>query len=228
MEQEAINVARTKMLQKLQAGKKIKPADIKAADDALVRQQQAEYPIMLLGFALNVISAFMNPDKEKLIGHNLALMTKHVYLSNDGKILKIELEKWGWYLLTYINKRSPGYLNNIRKKRVVITNKSDELTDKSFSEAALSFGVGNTGEAMGQEGNALYELLKVSRMSLGSLVGGDLEKVRTANVVLVNYSVPEQPLVCAFIETGSRHRAEAETLKWVVYLSRMAEDTISS
>lgn len=186
-EQEIIDATRAVMLQDITKNKKVKTSDIKAIDDAFVKQQQAEYPLMLLGVTLNLISAFINPHKQAFIGQNLAYVTKRVYLSNDGKIQEIELEKWGWYVLNLIDKQSPNYLNRIREKKIRITNKPDELTGLSFSEAALSFGIGNAGKAMGQDATMVYGLFKVMRDALANTLDGDPDKINQGNALMYDY-----------------------------------------
>ena len=186
-EQEIIDSTRAVMLQEVVTKDKVHSSDIKDMDDALVKQQQAEYPIMLLGTTANLIAAFMNPHKEAMIGFNLALLCKRIYLNNKGKILKIELEKWGWYTLNFIEKQSPGYLKKLAEKKIIITNKPDEITNLSFSEAALSFGVGTAGEAMGQDATMLYGVFRIMRGSLGTLVDGDPDKMNKANALMYDY-----------------------------------------
>lgn len=186
-EQEIIDSTRAVMLQEVITKDKVQSSDIKDMDDALVKQQQADYPIMLLGITANLIAAFMNPHKEAMIGFNLASVCKQIYLSNGGKILKIELEKWGWYTLNLIEKQSPGYLKKLAEKKVVIINKPDEITGLSFSEAAMNFGAGTSKEAMGQDATMLYGVFKIMRMSLGSLVDGDPDKMNKANALMYDY-----------------------------------------
>ncbi len=189
LEQSVIDTTRAAMIQDVAEKKKVKPSDIKAIEDAFVKQEQAEYPLMLLGVALNLISAFINPHKEAFIGQNLAYVSKKIYLSNDGKIQKIELEKWGWYVLNLIDKQSPSYLRNLREKKIIITNKPDELTGLTFPEAAMNFGIGNSGKAMGQDATMIYGLFKVMRDSLGNTLEGDPEKMMQGNALMYNYFV---------------------------------------
>lgn len=85
--------------------------DIKGAYTAKLRQDDI-LPIttLLLGTSLT----FLRPDvSEAQMGRIIAFLSKKIYLSDSGKIKKIELTKLGSYIVQYIDKYIPGYTQSL-------------------------------------------------------------------------------------------------------------------
>ena len=173
---EQVFLTRRTLLQDAEAGK-IEASDVEYIDESLVQAEKAEYPLMLMGIALSFLKACANPEQEAAFGQNLSYLAKHICLSNEGKIVGIELEKWGWYLINYVDRnlkyRAPSYLAKLKEGKVNIVNKHDEILDLSFQEAAMSFGGGNSKEALGQDMTLMYESLKLMREVMGNAFSND-------------------------------------------------------
>jgi hypothetical protein len=157
--QEEIMSATTKvMLQEAVVNKKLQSSDIKEFEKAFIRSSEADYPLLLCGFILNFIKVASHPENEARLGRNLAILTKRVVLSKEGKILEIELEPWGWYAMNFINRYVPAYLEGLKKNGVKILNTKNEYLSMPIHEAALKYGIGYTKEAMGQDMNEIHGL----------------------------------------------------------------------
>ena len=87
----------------------IKPQDKKIFQKAYSEYLKAIYPVSLFGLLFGAVNALAMPDKEREMGLTLSTLTKKTYLSDLGKILKIELEEFGVYILEYLKKEIPGY-----------------------------------------------------------------------------------------------------------------------
>jgi len=85
--------------------------DIKGAYTAKLRQDDI-LPIttLLLGTSLT----FLRPDVSEIqMGRIIAFLSKKIYLSDSGKIEKIELTKLGSYIIQYIGKYIPEYTKSL-------------------------------------------------------------------------------------------------------------------
>lgn len=163
--------------------KKLDEEDFKISTEALTKMTQAEYPTMLLAYMLGVLSALASPEREAELGRIFSFITKKVYLSDDGKIISVEFERWGWYILNTIGKHILNYLQKIRSFKIPIVNEKDEILNLPVAQAALYFGFGNTGEAMGAEMNMMYGLMKYMRNSM-QLAMGSIDPDKTNVAVL--------------------------------------------
>lgn len=159
--QEELMTATTEvMLQDGIANKKIEKSDVEDFENYFIRSSEADYPLLLCGFILNFIKMASHPEKEAALGRNLAILTKKVYLSKEGRILEIELEPWGWYTVNFIDRYKPNYLQALKKNGVHILNEPNEYLKMPIHEAALKYGIGYTQEAMGQDMNTMHGLFK--------------------------------------------------------------------
>lgn len=162
--QEEIMSATTEvMLQEALENKKTQKSDIKDFERAFLKSQEADYPLMLCGFVLNFIKMAAQPEKEAALGRNLAILTRRVFLSKTGSILEIELEPWGWYTVNYINRYVLGYLDNLKKSGVRLTNTPNDFLNMPIHEAAQKYGYPYTEEVMGQDMRTTYGLFKFVR-----------------------------------------------------------------
>ncbi len=159
--QEEIMTATTEVMwQEGVVNKKVEPSDIEDFERAFIKSQEVDYPIMLCGFIINFLKMASHPENEAMLGRNLAILTKQIKLTKEGKILEIELEPWGWYTVNYIEKYSAGYLKGIKDKGVKILNTPNEFLKLPIHEAALKYGVGYTHEAMGQDMTVIYGMFR--------------------------------------------------------------------
>lgn len=127
------------MKQEVEAGKKIKKSDEKDFKEAFSEEKNASYILVLFAYLVAVVSIFSKKEHEKDFGKTLALITKHVYLSDKGKIEGIELEKWGWYIINFIDKNYPDYLLKLRQNSVNILNVKEDFCDFKPLEAVHYF-----------------------------------------------------------------------------------------
>jgi hypothetical protein len=134
----------------------VKETDLKTAADALAKMSQAEYPAILMAYVMGTLVAVAHPEAEAELGKLIAFLSKHITLSDDGKLSTIEFERWGWYCINVINKSVPGYITKIRTQKITVVNQKDNLTDLPLAKAALEFGLGNTKGAMGANMNMMY------------------------------------------------------------------------
>lgn len=178
--EEIMNATTVVMAQEAIANKKISKTDIKDFEDAFVQSNQTDYPLLLCGFVLNFIKVAMNPEKEAILGRNLAILTKEVRLSKDGRIVGLELEPWGWYTMNYINRYKPDYLKKLRESGVILTNTTNEVLELPLHEAALTYKIGHTAQAMGEDMTVIYGLFKFVKDMFGHCLEDDPEKMALA------------------------------------------------
>ncbi len=128
-QEELLEATLDVMRQEAEEEKKLEKSDIEDFKNSDVKVSNARYSLVLLAYLVATISIFSKIKSEKHIGKTLELITKHVYLSNDGKIIEIELEKWGWYILYFIDRKHAGYILNLRENGVKIKNEKEPYCD---------------------------------------------------------------------------------------------------
>ena len=172
--------------QDLQKKGKVKRQDLKDFEDAFLQKRQTDYSMLLAGITFDVLRA-INPNAQEKSnrGKTFARIVKHLFISNDGKILKIEFEPWGWYIIRLIDKKVLGYLDGIRKKHVHIINESKELDGKKLSEADFYFAAVKPNEALGQNINASKEWITLISDMMKSLLKNDVQGAQKAQLVLL-------------------------------------------
>lgn len=159
--QEEIMSATTEVMRQDSITKqKVAKSDIKDFEEAYIKAQKVDYPLMLCGFILNFAKVAAHPEKEATLGRNLAILTRKVFLSKDGQIIEIELEPWGWYTMNYISRFVPNYLQALKTNGVKLTNTPNEFLGMPLHEAAIKYGHGYTQEAMGQDMRTMYGLFR--------------------------------------------------------------------
>lgn len=102
----------------------------KDAKDSYMHQRMGENKI--ISFTAILLATTMtlarNQKSETDIGRVISYLSKEIYLSNDGKILKIHLHELGNYIIQYIEKYIPGYTKPLREFLVGI----DKFGDLEF------------------------------------------------------------------------------------------------
>ena len=125
--------------QEVKSKNKIKNSDIETFKESYAKRKSAHNVLILFAYLIAVIDIFSKKELEKELGKTLALITKHVYLSDKGKIENIELEKWGWYILNFIDKNEDNYLFNLKEKGVKILNEKENFCNLKPLEAIEYF-----------------------------------------------------------------------------------------
>lgn len=172
---------------KFRGGGKIKKGDIKDFEGAFVGKQRDVLPQQLFAVLLSYLKTLSDPRFAKHLGQGLALISMKIHLSNDGKILKIEFERWGWYILNYIDKHIPNYLNNLKKKGLTITNGYDEITDMEIGRAVRYFEGSNFLDAMNWfDVDSLYKLFEACRGVTKSMKGSP-EDIQKATLDMMDF-----------------------------------------
>ena len=174
---------------KFKGGGKIKKEDAKDFENIFVAKHEEMRPIHLFAVLLSYMKTFSDERYAKHLGRGIALVTKKIYLSNTGKVEKIELERWGWYVMNYINRHIPDYLTNLKKSGVIITNGYDEILNMNIVEAIEYFKGSNFMEAMNwfDTGN-LHTLFDIPQKVMKSMEGGpeDLNKMMLQFMEFIN------------------------------------------
>ena len=108
-----------------------------------LEQQKRKYetPIFLFAYAFGMLKVLTNPNNKSDIGRSLAQITRHIYITDKGKIASIEFQPWGWYILNGIMEgMEPGFSSRLRKNTVEILNPDDpDLRHMKIPEAANAY-----------------------------------------------------------------------------------------
>ena len=172
---------------KFKGGGKISKEDIKTFEDALLAKQREILPQHLFAVLLSYLKTLSDPNYSKYLGRGLALISKKIYISNDGKIQKIEFERWGWYIMKYFDKRFPNYLNNLKEQGVIISNGYDEITELDISEAVRAFKGSNFQEVMNWlDVDSLSKLFEILRGVINAMKGSP-EEIQTATLQVLDF-----------------------------------------
>lgn len=168
-------------------GGKIAKEDIKTFEDAFIAKQREILPQHLFAVLLSYLKTLSDPNYANHLGQGLALISKKIYISNDGKILQIEFERWGWYIMNYINKRIPNYLGDLKGKGVDITNGYDAITDLGIREAIEEFRGSNFLEAMNWlDVSSLSKLFEILRGVIKAMQGSP-EDIQLATLQVLDF-----------------------------------------
>lgn len=164
--------------------RKIKKSDLKDFEEALVKSNTLDRPAILLAYISGIIRSFSL--NQAGIGRDLALVTKKIFISNSGEIESIEFERWGWYILNFIDKNFPNYFYNLKQQGVKILNKEDEILNLDVDEAIEYFD-NNFEEALHNHSvTFFYSILSMLRKMVSAMTDGDPQKTNLA--ILKMYS----------------------------------------
>ena len=168
-------------------GGTISKEDIKTFEEAFVAKQVEILPQHLFAILLSYLKTLSDPAYAKYLGQGLALISKKIYISNDGKILKIEFERWGWYILNYFDRRFPNYLNSLKEKDVIITNGYDAITELEIREAINEFRGSNFYEALNWlDVGSLSDLFGILRGVIKAMKGSP-EDIQMATLQVLDF-----------------------------------------
>jgi hypothetical protein len=178
---------------------KIKKSDLKDFEKALVRSNSIDSSVMLMAYISGVIRSLSLKDNSIGIGRDLALITKKVYISNRGEIMSIEFERWGWYILNYIDRISLNYLNNLKQQEVNILNQKDETSDLDITEAVDYFKEGDFENALNNNSTSyFYSIFSILQKMMKTVLGGDTEKIKLQTINLMQEFATNPALQLAF------------------------------
>ena len=168
-------------------GGTISKEDIKTFEEAFVAKQVEILPQHLFAILLSYLKTLSDPAYAKYLGQGLALISKKIYISDSGKIEKIEFERWGWYIMNYFDKRFPNYLNNLKVNGVVITNGYDANTELGIREAINEFRGSNFYEALNWlDVGSLTELFGILRSVIKAMKGSP-EDIQLATLQVMDF-----------------------------------------
>lgn len=159
---------------------KLKKSDIKDFESSFIASQGADSSLTLFAYAAGFIKALSYDESERQAGTSLALLARKIYLSNTGKIVGIELEKWGWYILNYINREESQYLFQLRKNGVEIYNEDNAVNKMEFAKALEYFEETKLLEAMSTNVDQEFlMIMTVLKKTITNLTEGDLKTNQT-------------------------------------------------
>jgi hypothetical protein len=168
---------------------KVKKEDITNFKDYFVALHKELQPLHLFSVLISYIKTLSDPEYSAKIGQGVALISRKIYITNKGTIVKIELERWGWYILNYINRHVPNYLKNIKDNGVIITNDpNDEILKMNVETAIKYFDKDNFMEAMHWfDVGTLYSMFAMSETMLKTLVHGGPEDIKKATMMFMSF-----------------------------------------
>lgn len=115
----------------------INPKDIRTFRDGFISSERDQGLGTVFGYFFGVLMALTNPNNEREKGFTIAYIAKHIYISDDGKIQKIEFEPWGWHIMCYLERSLPGYLKGTK---IEILNKTT-ITERGLFDSVEHFAI---------------------------------------------------------------------------------------
>jgi hypothetical protein len=107
------------------------------SEEEVNQEKQRESQLLLFSLCYAVLNALVYKNEEMQLGKLFAIISKRIELNDQGEIIKVEFEPWGWYVLSLINKGIPNYFYYRKQKRIKIINKIDDnLAKLSISEVS--------------------------------------------------------------------------------------------
>lgn len=104
--------------QSLAKNGKIKPSDTKTLKEEYYKLFKIGFPYRLMTISQEILKLLSTLGEENILSQKAvaSIIIKNIYLTNDGKISKIRLEKWPDFLFQLIKHKSPDYLDDIKDK----------------------------------------------------------------------------------------------------------------
>lgn len=183
-EQDKIDRTLLAMQKDNKAGLKIDNEDVPDIEAALVRQQELDYPILLFGYMIGFIAGLSPLEEPAQRARNLALISKKILINDKGKIVSMEFERWGWYMINYIERYKPGYIDCLSK--VSTLNKNDELIGLDLFDALNYFDTDNFEEALhNHSANDMYLVFKMLKDMTKNLISGNSQQMQSGLVQMM-------------------------------------------
>ncbi len=115
-------------------------SDIDELQEAFTSVSAFDSRTLLYCTLLGILKSISEPECEVYLGRGLANICRRIHLSDTGKIQSVLLERWGWYVLNYINRNFPEYFSILEKNKVKILNpKDDPILKLELKEAVQQF-----------------------------------------------------------------------------------------
>jgi len=97
---------------------KIKPADTNILKEEYYKLLKIGFPSRLIIISQHILKLLSTLEEENILSKKAVALViiKNIYLTNDGKISEITLEKWCDFLFQLIKRKLPNYLNGIENK----------------------------------------------------------------------------------------------------------------
>ena len=97
---------------------KIKPSDTNILKEEYYKLLKIGFPGQLVGISQSLLKLLgMIKEDRILVQKTMAsVVIKNIYLTNDGKISKIRLERWCDFLFRLVERKVPDYLKKIENK----------------------------------------------------------------------------------------------------------------
>ena len=148
-------------------------------EESFANKAKKKYRFWLFGCVLSTLRAFSNPkNNEADCGYTLAYLCRRISLANDGKIIGLELERWGWYILNFIDRKIPNYLYKLAQKGIKITNKEDKLLSLDLYDAIKFFDGDETDALHNHEFSLIPKYFFEVRKFVDMIADGDDKKMR--------------------------------------------------
>ena len=148
--------------------------DINKIENNYAKLSAVNPQLLLIAVMIGVLKSFSEIENEMDMGRELAILCKRIYITDTGKIKEILLERWGWYILNYIDKNISSYIAGLEKKGIKITNKKDdEILSLDLKDAVKYFDKNNFDDALHSYGtNFFYNLFSMSKIFIDPIVQG--------------------------------------------------------
>ena len=182
-QQDIIDTSIAAMRADLEVGNPMELEDVPDVQNAFVRIQQLDYPSLLFSYLMGTIAAFSEHRRPAERARNLALITKSIEISKDKKIVGIEFERWGWYILNFVKKYKPDYL---KKFSIKVLNTEDEILGLPLNEAMRYFNADNFNEALhNHNASEIYPVFGMMKTMTTALISGDPKEMQAAVVEMM-------------------------------------------
>jgi len=153
---------------------KIEKNDIETYKNQYSEVNTVNHRLLLTCTITGVLKSFTEPENETQMAKDLSYLCKRIYIDNSGKIKKILLERWSWYIINLINKKIPGYLKNLEKNGVkIINDNNDEILSLDIKEAVNYFSGDKFEEALHSNTiSTFYNLFSLFKTLIDPVVSG--------------------------------------------------------
>ena len=148
--------------------------DVKKFQDNYAKLNSINPQLLLIAVMIGILKSFSEIENEMDMGRELAILCKRIYITDTGKIKEILLERWGWYILNYIDKNISGYLVGLEKNGIKITNKKDdEVLSLELADAVKYFDKENFEDALhSYTANFFYQVFSIGKTFIDPIVQG--------------------------------------------------------
>jgi hypothetical protein len=166
---------------------------------------------------LSVFKSISESENETYLARDISNISKKIYLSDTGKIQSILFERWGWYVLNYINRNFPEYFGILEKNGVKILNKKDDpILSLELKEAVSHFSEDNFEKALhSQSVEVFYNLFSMMKKIIDPIMRRESnEKQKEAVIKGIEYmSTPQFQAMMRTLQVGGARIKRKRNLK---------------